>query len=69
MRAVFGSHTIADWKWDPVNAVWLRSTNNTPHVLEGGGRIEATCVILQTVPYKATRAAHGSQRRRRSTRP
>lgn len=54
MRAVFGSLTTADWKWDPARAMWLRSTNNTPHLLEGGKRIEAACVILQTVPYRGT---------------
>lgn len=54
LKVVFGSLTTAEWRWDATQNVWLRSTNGTPHLLEGGHRIEATCVVLQTVPYKAT---------------
>ncbi|HVE93379.1 MAG TPA: DUF3048 domain-containing protein [Acidimicrobiales bacterium] len=60
LKVVFGSLTTAEWKWDAAQNVWLRSTNGTPHLLEGGHRVDATCVILQTVPYKATKESDRS---------
>ncbi len=54
MRVVFGSLTTADWTWDARKRLWLRSTNNTPHVLEDGTRLGTRCLIQQTVPYRST---------------
>lgn len=54
VRVVFGSLTTADWTWDADENAFLRSTNNTKHLLEGGARLKTDCLILQTVPYKPT---------------
>ncbi|MBA2607401.1 MAG: DUF3048 domain-containing protein [Actinobacteria bacterium] len=54
MRVVFGSLTTADWTWDAGKRLWLRSTNNTPHLLEGGTRLSTRCLIQQTVAYQST---------------
>ncbi len=54
MRVVFGSLTTADWTWDAAKHAWLRTSNGTVHVLEGGARLAADCLILQTVPYQST---------------
>jgi hypothetical protein len=54
MRVVFGSLTTADWTWDAGKRLWLRSTNNTVHLLEDGSRLSTRCLIQQTVPYQAT---------------
>jgi len=54
VRVVFGSLTTADWTWDATKKKFLRSTNNTVHVLEGGERLNTDCIILQTVPYRPT---------------
>lgn len=54
LRTVFGSLTTADWTWDADKRLWLRSTNNTPHVLEDGTRLSTRCLIQQTVAYQST---------------
>jgi hypothetical protein len=54
VRVVFGSLTTADWTWDGAKHLWLRSTNNTAHVLEDGSRLSTSCLILETVPYRPT---------------
>ncbi len=53
-RVVFGSLTTADWTWDASKKQWLRSTNGTLHLLEDRSRLSTSCLILQTVPYRAT---------------
>jgi hypothetical protein len=54
LRVVFGSLTTADWTWDAGKRLWLRTTNNTPHMLQDGTRLSTRCLIQQTVPYRAT---------------
>ncbi len=54
VRVVFGSLTTADWTWDARADAWLRSTNNTVHLLEGGARLSTKCLILQTTRYAST---------------
>ncbi|MEY2399573.1 MAG: hypothetical protein QOJ00_2747 [Actinomycetota bacterium] len=54
LRVVFGSLTTADWTWDAGKRLWLRSTNNTPHVLQDGTRLSTRCLVQQTVGYRAT---------------
>lgn len=54
LRVVFGSLTTADWTWDTNKELFLRSTNNTVHLLEGGARLSTSCLVLQTVPYRST---------------
>ncbi|HUR76798.1 MAG TPA: DUF3048 domain-containing protein, partial [Acidimicrobiales bacterium] len=54
LRVVFGQLTTADWTWDRVKKQWLRTTNGTQHLLEDKSRLSSGCVILQSVPYRAT---------------
>lgn len=54
LRVVFGSLTTADWIWDAKQDAWLRSTNNTVHLLEDRTRLATKCVILQTTRYQST---------------
>lgn len=41
----------ASYTWDPGSGAWLRSTDGRPHLLEEGGRIAPTTVVIQFVPY------------------
>lgn len=54
VRVVFGSLTTADWTWDATRKQWLRTTNNTAHLLEDKSRLSSGCLVLQTVPYRPT---------------
>jgi hypothetical protein len=49
-----GPLTTADWQWDPNRQAWSRWTNGTPHMVEGGGQLAFTNVIVQFVPYLRT---------------
>jgi hypothetical protein len=44
--------TAADYDWDPAAGTWKRTTNGTPHLLEGGAQLTSTNVIVQFVPYR-----------------
>jgi Protein of unknown function (DUF3048) N-terminal domain/Protein of unknown function (DUF3048) C-terminal domain len=50
----FGSLTVGEWQWDPASSTWLRTTNGTPHVVDGGGQLAFTTVIVEFVPYTST---------------
>jgi hypothetical protein len=50
----FGRTTFAV-QWDAAGGVWKRSTNGTPHTVEGGSQLTFTNVIIQKTPYVATR--------------
>jgi hypothetical protein len=51
---VYGSLTTAQWDWDATAGKWLRTTNGTPHEIEGGKRLAFENVIVQLVPYQRT---------------
>lgn len=51
-----GGPTRADWTWDQAASVWRRTTNGTPHVVEGGGQLGFTNVVVQFVRYTNTTA-------------
>lgn len=53
-KIAFGPRTVGDWDYDAATGEWLRTTNGTAHVLEGGARLSFTNVIIQSVDYKAT---------------
>lgn len=61
LRVVFGKLTTADWTWSRDKQQWQRSTNSTVHVLEDRSRLSTACVILQTVPYRATKFTDRSE--------
>lgn len=51
---VFGGLTKSSWDYDVASAQWRRTTNGTPHVVEGGGQLSFTNVIIQRTPYQGT---------------
>jgi hypothetical protein len=44
--------TTVDYDWDGALATWKRSTNGTPHMVEGGAQLTATNIIVQFVAYQ-----------------
>lgn len=46
--------TKADYDWDPAAGNWKRTTNGTPHLLEGGAQLTSTNVIVQFVTYRTS---------------
>ena len=52
---VYGSLTTAQWDWDADAGKWLRTTNGTPHEIDGGKRLAFENVIVQLVPYQLTK--------------
>jgi hypothetical protein len=48
-----GSTNVA-YAWDAASGTWKRSTNGTPHMVEGGGQVSPTTVIVQFTPYEPT---------------
>jgi hypothetical protein len=44
--------TAVDYDWDAAAGAWKRTTNGTPHLLEGGAQLTSTNVIVQFVPYR-----------------
>ena len=53
-KVVFGPRTFGEWEYDAATGLWLRSTNGTPHTVEGGGRLGFTNVVVQLTEYKGT---------------
>jgi hypothetical protein len=51
VTVVLGSLGISAYKYDPGTGTWLRSEQGTAHVVEGGGQIAPTNVIVQYVSY------------------
>lgn len=41
----------ASYQWDPASSTWKRTTDGRAHLLEGGGQIAPTNVIVQYTPY------------------
>ena len=54
VTVVFGSRTTAVWEYDGVTGRYKRTTNGTPHKVEGGAQLAFTTVVLQKVPYRDT---------------
>jgi hypothetical protein len=51
LTVVPGVRTKSDYDYDPATATWKRSSNGTPQVVEGGGQVAPTNVIVWFVPY------------------
>jgi hypothetical protein len=49
--ADMGLLTKADYTYDPATQTWPRVSNGKPQVVEGGGQVAPTNVILWFVPY------------------
>ena len=52
LNVPMGSTTAVDYDWDAAAAGWKRTTNGTPHLLEGGAQLTSTNVIVQFVAYR-----------------
>jgi DUF3048 family protein len=44
--------TAVDYDWDAAAAGWKRTTNGTPHLVEGGAQLTSTNVVVQFVTYR-----------------
>jgi len=51
MHVVPAPFVTAGYDWDGASGTWLRTTDGRPHLLEGGGRIAPTTVVVQFTPY------------------
>jgi hypothetical protein len=51
---VFGPRTTAGWDYDAASGQWRRTTNGTPHLVEGGVQLAFTNVIMQHTRYGTT---------------
>ena len=51
LSANMGLLTKADYTYDPATQTWPRVSNGKPQVVEGGGQVAPTNVILWFVPY------------------
>jgi len=49
-----GDRTTLDWTYDDASGRFLRTTNGTPHVLEGGARLSFPNVVIQFCRYQPT---------------
>ncbi|MEA2580625.1 MAG: hypothetical protein QOE83_1517 [Actinomycetota bacterium] len=45
----FSTGVSGDWKWNAVTKTWVRQLNGTPMMLEAGGPIQVTNVVVQEV--------------------
>ena len=52
---VFGGRTRSDWDYDAATSLWRRTTNGTPHTVEGSGQLSFTNVNIQRTAYQVTR--------------
>ncbi len=46
--------TAVDYDWDAAAGGWKRTTNGTPHLLEGGAQLTSTNGIVQFVAYRTS---------------
>ncbi|MDQ6727188.1 MAG: DUF3048 domain-containing protein [Actinomycetota bacterium] len=51
MTIVPAPYVTAGYDWDTASSTWLRSTDGRPHLLDPGGRIAPTTVVVQFTPY------------------
>ncbi len=49
-----GERTTLAWTYDDPAGRWLRTTNDTPHVVEGGARLGFPNVVIQFCRYQPT---------------
>lgn len=54
LTVTMGERTTSGWGLDPPSGRWLRTTNGTPHVLEGGARLSFPNVMIQFCRYQDT---------------
>ena len=54
LQVTMGERTTTAWNYDDASGRWLRTTNGTPHVVEGGNRLAFTNVVIQFCRYQGT---------------
>lgn len=54
VTVTMGERTTIAWTFDAPSGRWLRSTNGTAHVLEGGARLSFPNVVIQFCTYQDT---------------
>lgn len=54
VQVTMGERTTLVWTFDAASSRWLRTTNGTPHVVEGGARLSFPNVVVQFCQYKET---------------
>ncbi len=54
LTVTMGERTTIGWGYDAPSDRWLRTTNGTPHVLEGGTRLSFPNVVIQFCRYQDT---------------
>lgn len=54
VQITMGERTTLVWTFDGASGRWLRTTNGTPHVMEGGARLGFPNVVVQFCAYKET---------------
>ncbi|MDQ2826560.1 MAG: DUF3048 domain-containing protein [Actinomycetota bacterium] len=51
VRIVPAPFVTAGYDWDASSSTWLRTTDGRPHLLDGGGQIAPTNIVVQFTPY------------------
>ncbi len=54
LTVTMGEKTTIGWGYDGPSGRWVRTTNGTPHVLEGGARLSFPNVVIQFCRYQPT---------------
>jgi len=54
VNVTMGERTTLVWSYDDASGRWLRTTNGTPHVVEGGARLSFPNVVIQFCRYQPT---------------
>ena len=54
VNLTMGERTTLAWTYDDASARWLRTTNGTAHVVEGGARLGFPNVVIQFCTYRPT---------------
>ena len=54
LNLTMGERTMTAWSYDDQSGRWLRTTNGTPHVLEGGARLSFPNIVIQSCRYQPT---------------
>jgi len=49
-----GERTTTGWAYDDASGRWLRFTDGTPHVLDGGARLSFANIVIQFCRYQTT---------------
>ncbi len=60
VNVTMGERTTTAWSYDDRSGRWLRTTNGTPHVVEGGARLSFPNLVIQFCRYQPTSVVDAS---------